>query len=359
MKLRYVQRASSLPEQDVARRKKFLMATLVTCTVLSFLGGTIHVLELGSNRMREMQGKAVYDPKDVKDHLEAAGEQRFRQVADEYGTKHANTYTVAEAKALLTPEQWKELSTEITVPAGDFLMGSSNPLSDAQDQPEHKVTLPAYKIDKYPITNAQYALFVASTGHKAPLHWVNGKIPPGLELHPVTMVTWYDAKDYATWAGKRLPTEAEWERAARGTDGRRWPWGNKMDPSRLNTYAQVGSTTKVTDYPSGASPDGVMDMAGDVSDWVADNFLPYTGSNAPDDMFWAKALKKPKGSETTLVGAGGNMVDFVNTDQRYKVLRGGSWKSDPFSTSTYHRNFSWPEFASAYFGFRCAQDVKN
>ena len=105
MKLRYVQRASSLPEQDVARRKKFLMATLVTCTVLSFLGGTIHVLELGSNRMREMQGKAVYDPKDVKDHLEAAGEQRFRQVADEYGTKHANTYTVAEAKALLTPEQ--------------------------------------------------------------------------------------------------------------------------------------------------------------------------------------------------------------------------------------------------------------
>ena len=113
------------------------------------------------------------------------------------------------------------------------------------------------------------------------------------------------------------------------------------------------------DYPSGASPDGVMDMAGDVSDWVADNFLPYTGSNAPDDMFWAKALKKPKGSETTLVGAGGNMVDFVNTDQRYKVLRGGSWKSDPFSTSTYHRNFSWPEFASAYFGFRCAQDVKN
>jgi iron(II)-dependent oxidoreductase len=359
MRLQYARKVSDLPEQDVIRRKKYLMATLVTCVVLSFLGGTIHVLELGSNRMHELRAKVVYDPVKEKDHERAAGEERFRQTADEYGSVHAKSYTVAEAQALLTPAQWQELSTMIVIPAGKFMMGTNNTRADAQDRPEHTVTLKAYKIDKYPVTNAQYARFVAATGYRAPLHWADGKIPPGLKLHPVTMVSWNDAQAYAKWAGKRLPTEAEWERAARGTDGRRWPWGNKMDPSRLNTYAQVGSTTDVTAYPSGASPDGVMDMAGNVSDWVEDSFLPYAGSNAPEDMFWAKALKKPKGAENSFVAAGGNMVDFVSTDQRYKVLRGGSWKSDPFSTASYHRNFAWPDLSSAYFGFRCAEDVKK
>lgn len=356
MRMRYARRDGPLSEEDVIRRKKFLMATLVTCVVVSFIGGILHVMDLGASRMHEMREKVSYDLNDQRDHLRAAGEERFRQTEDEYGDQ-TKSYTVAGAQALLSPEQWDELSTMITIPAGTFIMGTSNSHADVQDQPQHKVTLPAYKIDKYPVTNAQYARFVAATGHRPPLHWVNGKIPPGLELHPVTMVTWFDAKAYAEWAGKRLPSEAEWERAARGVDGRRWPWGDKMDPSRLNTYSQVGSTTKVTAYPSGKSPDGVMDMAGDVSEWVADDFLPYSGSGAPEDMFWAKALKKPSATESTL-GAG-KMVDFANTNERYKVLRGGSWKSDPFSTAAYHRNFAWPQFASAYFGIRCAQDVKK
>ena len=356
MRVRYLRRDAPLSEEDIIRRKKYLMATLVTCVVVSFIGGILHVMDLGASRMHEMREKVSYDLNDQRDHMRAAGEERFRQTEDEYGAQ-TKSYTVAGAQALLSPEQWDELSTMITIPAGTFLMGTSNTHADVQDQPQHKVTLPAYRIDKYPVTNAQYARFVAATGHRPPLHWVKGKIPPGLELHPVTMVTWFDAKAYAEWAGKRLPSEAEWERAARGMDGRRWPWGDKMDPSRLNTYAQVGSTTKVTAYPSGKSPDGVMDMAGDVSEWVADDFLPYAGSGAPKDMFWAKALKKPTGAESTL-GAG-KMVDFASTNERYKVLRGGSWKSDPFSTSTYHRNFAWPQFASAYFGIRCAQDVKK
>lgn len=355
MRMRYQPGGASLPGQDVDRRKKYFFATLVTCAVLSFIGGTVHVLSLGANRMHEMRDKAAYDLGDERDRLRSAGEERFRQTENEYANAKSKSYTVAEADALLTPEQWHELDTMITIPAGEFQMGTSTARADIQDQPEHKVKLAAYRMDKYPVTNAQYARFVAATGYRAPLHWTNGRIPPGLELHPVTMVTWYDAKAYAEWAGKRLPTEAEWERAARGTDGRRWPWGNSMDTARLNTYSQVGSTTKVTAYPTGASPDGLMDMAGNVSDWVADDFLPYEGSGAPDEMFWAKALKKPSEAEGA---AKSKMVDFVKTDQRYKVLRGGSWKSDPFSTYTYHRNFSWPEFASAYFGFRCAQNIQ-
>jgi len=340
MRMTYSRKMSPLSEQDVARRKKFFMATLVTCIVLSFVGGSIHVMTLGANRMTEMREKVVYNPTDVKSHLRAAGEERFVQTEDEYGNEHAKTYSVAEAQALLSPQQWKEISTTIVIPAGTFLMGTNNTRADAQDRPEHKVTLPSYKI-----------------GYRAPLHWEHGKIPPGRALDPVTMVSYEDAQAYAKWAGKRLPTEAEWERAARGTDGRRWPWGNKMDANRLNTYAKIGSTTKVTAYPSGASPDGVMDMSGNVSEWVSDDFLPYSGSAAPKDMFWAKALKKPTAEENSL-GAG-KMIGFANTDKRYKVLRGGSWKSDPFSTSTYHRNFAWPQLSSAYFGFRCAQDVKK
>ena len=196
MRLQYSRKVADLPEQDVIRRKKYLMATLVTCVVLSFLGGTIHVMELGSNRMHELRDKVVYDPTDEKDHVRAAGEERFRQTEDEYGSVHAKSYTVAEAQALLTPAQWKELSATILIPAGEFIMGTNNPRADVQDRPEHKVTLPAYKIDKYPVTNAQYARFVAETGYRAPLHWAHGKIPPGLELHPVTMVSWNDPHTY-------------------------------------------------------------------------------------------------------------------------------------------------------------------
>lgn len=354
MKARIAMRPPSARRHDVARRKQYLFATLITCAVLSFIGGTVHVLELGSNRMQEMRGKAAFELNKEKEHLRSAGEEHFRQVQHEYGAQTAS-YTVAEAQALLTPEQWRELDSTILIPAGEFIMGVDDGRADPQDRPRHKVTLPAYRIDKYPVTNAQYARFVAATGHRPPLHWSKGKIPRGLEMHPVTMISWFDAKAYAEWAGKRLPTEQEWERAARGVDGRRWPWGNKMDPTRLNTYYQVGSTSKVGAYPTGASPEGLLDMAGNVSEWVADDFLPYPGSDAPEDLFKAKALKKPVNSTERSM----NIVDFVSTDKRYKVIRGGSWKGDPFSTSTYHRNFAWPDFAADFFGFRCAEDVKT
>lgn len=242
----------------------------------------------------------------------------------------------------------------VEIPAGPFQMGTNSERADKYNRPQHLVELPTYKIDKYPVTQAEYARFVVSTKHRPPLDWDNGVIPDGKTLHPVTMVTWYDARDYCQWEGKRLPTEAEWEKAARGTDGRRWPWGNRMDPQKLNTYYHVGSSTEVMSYANGVSPFGVFDMAGNVSEWTASEFAPYQGTNATADIFQPKKLHAATPDDRSMKVAG-----LVPVEGVYRVRRGGSWKSDPFSTSTYHRNFSMPYYASDFFGFRCATDVQE
>ncbi len=350
----YVKHRAPATKAQIAQRRRYVGATLVTCVVLSLIGGTIHVLELGSNRMLDMRNKANIDLAEEQEHIRAAGEELYVQQRHE-NVPTKTTYTVAEAEALLTPEQWAEVETSIIIPAGPFTMGTDNPRSDSYNKPARNVELKEFKIDKYPVTNAQYARFVAATGYLPPLDWEDGRIPPGKERHPVTMVSWFNAAAYAEWAGKRLPNEAEWEKAARGDDGRRWPWGNTMDPDRLNTYYSVGSTTAVGSYPSGASPYGVMDMAGNVSEWTENDFVPYPGSEAQDEVFKAKVAQIPKsGKERSM-----RVVDFAITDELYKVMRGGSWKGDPFSTSGYHRNFAWPQAASDFFGFRCAQDVSG
>jgi len=336
------------------RRKRYLTATLVTCAALAMFGGALHVVELGSIRMEKMRNKAAFDLSQEKDHIRAAGEDLVRNRLDEERKLKKVTYTVAEADALLTPEQWKELGKMIEIPAGSFTMGTDRERSDLQDHPRHVVKLLAYRIDKYPVTNAQYARFVAATGYRSPLNWKNGHMPDGTAMQPVTMVSWFDARNYAKWAGKRLPTEAEWEKAARGTDGRRWPWGNTMAANRLNTYYSVGSTTDVTKYPDGASPFGVMEMAGNVSEWTADDFKPYPGTDAPPELFQGKVGVANSPKDRAM-----KVIDLVPVDALYKVLRGGSWKSDPFSTATYHRNYTWPNYASDFFGFRCARDAAS
>jgi formylglycine-generating enzyme required for sulfatase activity len=194
----------------------------------------------------------------------------------------------------------------IYVPAGEFIMGDDQGESD--EKPAHRVYVDAFYIAKYPVTNAEYARFVECTGRRPPDHWSQGQIPPGKENHPVVNVTWYEARDYAEWAGMRLLAEAEWEKAAswepppgpathplrpaRGMEGerkRRYPWGDEFDPSRCNTHESgIGDTTAVGSYsPRGDSPYGCADMAGNVMEWTSSLYqdYPYRVDDGREDPF--------------------------------------------------------------------------
>ena len=346
-------RQIQLDPKEQQKRKRYMTATLVTCLALAMVFGVLHVVKLGSNRMDEMRSKASYDLKDMHKHIRAAGEDIQLHRLHEMQKKAERTYSLQEVQAMLADQQWREIDNMVQIPAGEFAMGTDYERADAQNQPEHRVNLPAFFIDKYPVTNAQYARFVVQTKHRPPLDWENGKIPDNKLLHPVTMVSWYDAKAYCEANDKRLPTEAEWEKAARGSNGNRWPWGNKMDPSRVNTYYNIGSTTQVTKYTSGVSPYGVFDLAGNVSEWTASDFKPYSGTKAPSSLFQAKQVQAQTPADRAMKVA--DLVPLAGV--AYKVRRGGSWKSDPFATSAYHRNFSLPHYASDFFGFRCAKDT--
>lgn len=344
-----------LTEQQRLIRKRYLVATLVTCIAAAMVFGALHVVKLGSNRMNDMRARASYDLKDEHKRIRAAGEDIYLQQKHESLEKAEKTYALAEVNSLIPPEQWNDLESMIQIPAGSFVMGTDSERTDIQNRPQHQVQLDTYLIDKYPATNIEYAKYIAQTKYRPPLDWENGKIPDNKMLHPVTMVSWFDAKNYCEFHGKRLPTEAEWEKAARGPDGNRWPWGNKMDSNNLNTYYNVGATTVVTRYESGKSHYGVFDMAGNVSEWTSSEFSPYEGSSAPAALFKAKTLVAQTPEDSAM-----SIGDFVELKDRvFRVRRGGSWKSDPFSTSSYHRNYSMPHYASDFFGFRCAKDVEN
>jgi iron(II)-dependent oxidoreductase len=330
-------RPSALPERERQQRRRLLSMTLLTCLVLALIGGTIHVVMLGKLLLGDMRRMATYDLKEESARVRAAGEDLVLQRKHETERAHAQVYSVVEAQRLVGREQWEDLDRMVGIPAGPFIMGTDLERADEQDKPRHEVTVPAFYLDKFLVTNAQYARFVASTQRRAPLNWKDGRIPQGELLKPVTMVTWNDAADYCAWDHRRLPNEAEYEKAGRGTDGRRWPWGDQMDPTRLNTYYNVGSSTNVTAYPRGASIYGAYDLSGNVAEWTADDLRPYEGSKAAQNL--------PSGAATAQTGS-------------YKVLRGGSWKGDPFSTSLYHRNFDLPNHATNFYGFRCASTAE-
>jgi formylglycine-generating enzyme required for sulfatase activity len=194
----------------------------------------------------------------------------------------------------------------VLISAGEFAMGSDpSKGEEARDneQPQHRLHLADYYLARTPLTNAQYAAFVRATGRDAPKHWGGGAFPAGEEDHPVTRVSWNDAMAYCRWLSEvtgrsyDLPSEAEWEKGARGRDGLIWPWGNEWDPWRCNSReAGPGRTTPVGAYPTGASPYGLLDTAGNVWEWTRSLFkpYPYKADDGREDLE-AKAVRVLRG----------------------------------------------------------------
>lgn len=213
----------------------------------------------------------------------------------------------------------------VLIPAGIFEMGSA----DGRDErPVHEVYLDTYYIDLYEVTNAKYARCVDAGICDKP--GGNDYSDPEYAEHPVVYVDWTNAQSYCTWIGGSLPTEAQWEKAARGTDGRKYPWGEGIDSSLANYESNVGDTTSVGSYPDGISPYGLYDMAGNVWEWVADWYSKEYYTSAPYE----------------------NPVGPASGDSR--VLRGGSWNFNDNFLRAANRNNINPDNTNNNFGFRCA-----
>lgn len=232
----------------------------------------------------------------------------------------------------------------VFVPAGTFVMGSE--LGGDDERPMREVYLNAFYIDRYEVTNGEYVEFLNTVedrlercgGHDcidtkdddpdSHILYQAGRyaVETGYENHPAIKVSWYGAKAYCEYRGKRLPGEAEWEKAARGTDGMAYPWGSEFDASRANTDYEVGDTTPVGSYPDGISHYGAYDMAGNVWEWVADWYQAYPGSDYGSDFLGLK----------------------------YKVVRGGSWNHPGYDARCTCRDIAHPARRILVVGFRCA-----
>ncbi|NOY62578.1 MAG: formylglycine-generating enzyme family protein [Gammaproteobacteria bacterium] len=228
----------------------------------------------------------------------------------------------------------------VRVPGGPFTMGTDSRLPD--EGPQHIVSISPFYIDKYEVTNLQYRAFISATKRRSPRHFENRTFPQGKADHPVTQVTWYDAEAYCKWANKRLPSDAEWEKAARGTDGRRFPWGNQFElhsantPQRWAILQHEGDTSPVGAFHDGISPYGAYDMSGNVWEWTNSWYLAYPGNQ--------------KVSE--------------NYGETYKTLKGGSWWDCSFykcgvSAPVFNRSFFLRSSKNKSFGFRCAKSAKK
>ena len=272
------------------------------------------------------------------------------------------------AKAGVTPDM-------VLIPAGEFLMGSpEDGLSFDDERPQRLVYVASFSIDRYEVTNAQYKHFVDGTGYQPPTHltpqfrlWHQAAPLPGSEQHPVVNISWHDAVAYCQWQEKRLPSEAEWEKAARGTDGRRYPWGMDWDVFNSNSASYwAGRTIEFKDgaawkafwvagdgarvsqehglngevltlpigtFPQGASPYGLLDMTGNAAEWVQDWYEPYSYLNA--------SLSDPQGPHGQLL----------------KVVRGGSWLKPARNIRVSDRDYALPTDHATGIGFRCAKDA--
>ena len=215
------------------------------------------------------------------------------------------------------------------VPGNEFTMG--NDAGDDSERPQHKVTVKPFFIDIYEVTCEEYEKFIRATSRQPPATWANGHYPSGWERRPVTGVNWDDASAYAEWAGKRLPTEQEWEFAARGSDGRLYPWGSEWKDGSANAGpTSPGHVVDVGTHSGGVSPFGAVDMVGNAWEWTASDFVAYPGGSLSGQI-------------------------PVNP----KVIRGGTFLSRPDQATTTIR-VGWPARGGDEYdntGFRCAKDL--
>jgi formylglycine-generating enzyme required for sulfatase activity len=223
----------------------------------------------------------------------------------------------------------------VLIPGGEFKMGQVPSKGQKYiDNYSHTVRVDSFYIDKYEVTNAQYFAFCEATGHPLPEFWEMGMFNSGPDYlnHPVTGITWSSAKAYAAWKGLRLPTEAEWEYAARGglTD-KRYPMGNDMDSTLANYHGTWGQTLEVGSFPSNGY--GLYDMAGNVVEWVNDFYAK--------DYYLESEHENPAGP---LYG-------------KRRVIRGGGWRSGIGCSTVYFRQSLRPGWVDFNVGFRCAKDL--
>lgn len=251
----------------------------------------------------------------------------------------------------------KDGMTQLYIPAGTFTMGGMDVYRENDEQPAHEVTLTAFWMDQVEVTNGMYNLCVQASICHPPVqvrsdnreeYFGNAEFND----YPVVFVTWYDADAYCTWAGRRLPTEAEWEYAARGNDKRNYPWGDELpNEYTANFMNLVGDTARVGSYAEGASPFGVLDLSGNVWEWVADRYRP--------DYYSKSTAENPQGPTED---------EVFNT---FRVIRGGSFQEDGLFLRLANRSFldgpnpkSQPDEEAYYgkssfvIGFRCAQTAE-
>lgn len=232
----------------------------------------------------------------------------------------------------------------VCVPAGEFQMGNND--GDTDEKPAHATALDGFWLDRTPVTNSQYARFLNERGNRRQdgVTWINlgsdrcrirrggtgHKVRPAYADHPVVEVSWHGAEAYAEWAGVRLPAEAEWEYAARGSGGVTYPWGNRFDGRRANCLGTgTEDTMPVGSFPGGASWCGALDLAGNVWEWVADWYGSYS----------SRRQVNPKGPRSG----------------KSRVLRGGSWSGNAKSLRSTFRLQRAPDFTNLNVGFRCAR----
>ena len=231
----------------------------------------------------------------------------------------------------------------VTIPAGDFLMGNPEGKGRADESPQRSVYLDEFAIDQVEVTNERYMAFVKSIGHRTPPNpYGTGTLESieGIEQLPVVQTTWYDAKAYCSWAKKRLPTEAEWEKAARGTDGRLYPWGNQPPTAKRANFDREWEDEQtlhaVGTLSGGDSPYGVKDMAGNAREWVSDWYDAEYYQHAPN--------RNPQGPDKKGV---------------VRSIRGGSWHSPASDITTSARGRGGFALQTHGTGFRCARGLEE